>query len=169
MILGNNEQLGKISEIGDLNVGKDEFKRVKQTKYLGLTIDESLLWNEQYKIAKGKLKGGLDSIGKLGKMLRQSKLFQVYRALVESHLRYGNLLWRHLSATKIRNLQKLQDRAITLIQSAPIKDRIPSAILSVKQLIKLDQAAIVHKILYNCNFLQLKSVSCKSYTIEQLL
>ena len=60
--------------------------------------------------------------------------------------RYGNLLWGRLSATKIHNFQKLRDRAITLIQSAPIKDRIPSAILSVKELIKLDQAVMVHKI-----------------------
>ena len=95
---------------------------------------------------KGKLKG-LDSIRKLRQMLSQSKLFQVYRALVESHLRYGNLIWGHLSTTRLHNLQKLKDRAITLIQSAPIKDRIPSATLSVNELIKLDQVVMVHKIL----------------------
>ena len=49
-------------------------------------------------------------------------------------------------ATKLHNLQKLQDRAITLIQSAPIKDRIPSATLSVDEIIKLDQVTMVHKI-----------------------
>ena len=115
MFIGNSKQLGKISEIGDLKVGEDEIKRVRKTKYLGLTIDENLSWNQQYKIVKGKLKGGLNSISKLKHMLLQSKLFQVYRALVESHLRYGNLLWGHLSVTKPHNLQKLQDRAITLI------------------------------------------------------
>ena len=80
-------------------------------------------------------------------MLPQSKLFEVYRALMESHPRYFNLLWGHISATKIGNLQHLQHRAITLIQSAPIKDRTLSAILSVKDLIKLDQAVMVHKFL----------------------
>ena len=80
-------------------------------------------------------------------MLPQSKLFQVYRALVESHLRYGNPLLGHLSVTKLQNLQKLQDMEITLIQSAPIKDTIPSATLSVKELIKFDQAVMVHKTL----------------------
>ena len=147
MFLGNSKQLGKISEIGDLKVGEDEIKRVRKTKYSGLTIDETLSWNQQYKTVKGKLKGGLDSIRKLRQLLPQSQLFQVYRALVESHLRYGNLIWGHLSATKIHSLQKLQDRAMTLIQSAPIKDRIPSATLSLNELIKLDQAMMVHKIL----------------------
>ena len=36
---------------------------------------------------------------------------------------------------------------MTLIQSAPVKNRIPSATLSVNELIKLDQAMMVHKIL----------------------
>ena len=110
-------------------------------------MSENLSWNQQYKIVKGKLKGGLNSIRKLRHMLPQSKQFQVYRALVESHLRYGNLLWGHLSVTKLHKLQKLQDRAITLIQSAPIKETIPSATLSVEELIKYDQAVMVRKIL----------------------
>ena len=36
---------------------------------------------------------------------------------------------------------------MTLIQSAPIKDRIPSATLIVNELIKRDLAMMVHKIL----------------------
>ena len=99
MFLGNRKQLGKISEIDDLKVDEDEMKRVKKTKYLGLTIDESLSWNQQYKIVKGEMKGGLDLIIKRGQILPQSKLFPVYPALVESHLRYGDLLWGYLSVT----------------------------------------------------------------------
>ena len=101
MLLGSNKQLGKISEIGDLKVGEEEIKRVRKTKYLGLTIDETMSWNQQYKIVKGKVKGGLDSIRTLRQMLPQPKLFQVFQALVESHLRYGNIIWSHLSATKL--------------------------------------------------------------------
>ena len=65
MFLGNRKQLGNISEIEDLKVDEDEIKRVKKTKYIGLPTDESLSWNQQYKIVKGKLKDGLDSIRKL--------------------------------------------------------------------------------------------------------
>ena len=36
---------------------------------------------------------------------------------------------------------------MTLIQSAPSKDRIPFAILRAKELIELDQAVMVHEIL----------------------
>ena len=147
MFLGNSKQLCKISEIGNLKVGRDEIKRDRKTMYLGLTVDESLSWNQQHNIVKGKLKEGLDSMRKLLKMLPQSKLSQVHRVLVEGHLRYGNLLLGHLSANKLYNLRKLQDREITVIQSAPFKDRAQSAKFSVNESIKLDQAMMVYKIL----------------------
>ena len=65
MFIGNDKQLRKISDIGNLEMDKDEIKRVRKTKYLGPTIDGSLSLNQQYMIVKGKLKRGLNSIGKL--------------------------------------------------------------------------------------------------------
>ena len=58
---------------------------------------------------------------------------------MESHIRYGNLLWGYLSAVKLHNLLKLQERTI--------KDSLSSAPLSVNELIKPDQAMMVHKVL----------------------
>ena len=147
MFLGNDKQLSKISEIANIKINKDEIKRVNKTEYLGLTIEESLSWNQQYKIVKGKLKGGLNSIRKLREILPQSQLCLVYQALVESHLRYGNLIWGHLPEKKLCALQKIQNRAFYLIESAPIKDNIPTARLSVEKLMTYDRATMVHKIL----------------------
>ena len=111
MFLRNSKQLGKISEIGDLKVGEGEIKRVRKTKYLGLTIDETLSWNQQYRIVKGKLKGGSDSIRKLRQLLPQSQLFK-----------YTGHLWKVTS------------------------DMV---------------------IFYGVTYLQLNSITCKSYRIGQ--
>ena len=75
IFLGNDKQLSKISEISNIQIDKDEIRRVTQTKYLGLTIEESLSWNQQYKIVQGKLIGGLNSIRKLRDILPQSQFF----------------------------------------------------------------------------------------------
>ena len=48
-----------------MEIDKDETIRVNKIEYLGLAIDESLSWNQQYKLVKGKLKVGLNSIRKL--------------------------------------------------------------------------------------------------------
>ena len=117
MFIGNDKQLSNISDIGNLEMDKDDIKRVSKTKYLGLTIDESLSGSQQYKIAQGKLNGGLNSIKKLREISPQSQLFLVYQALIESHLRYGNLIWGHLPE-KFCSQQKIQDRAFYLIESA---------------------------------------------------
>ena len=45
MSLGISKQLHKIFEIGNIEIHKDDIKRVDQTKLLYLTIDESLSWN----------------------------------------------------------------------------------------------------------------------------
>ena len=75
----------------DLVLSHEIIKRVEKTKYLGINIDESLSWKEQYKAIKNKLKGDLSSIRKLKNILPQRKIEQVYKALFESHLRYGNI------------------------------------------------------------------------------
>ena len=48
---------------------------------------------------------------------------------------------------KVCSLQKIQDRAFYLIESAPIKDKMPSKRLSVEKIITYDRAILVHKIL----------------------
>ena len=98
---------------------------------------------------KCNVKCGLSSIRKLKDILPQSKLEQVYRALVESHLRYGNELWGSLSDTKLNHLQRLQDRARTLIESSNVKDGWTCNWPSVSNLIKYDKAVLAYKIMNN--------------------
>ena len=83
-----------------------EIKHVKETKSLGIIVDEGLNWNEQYRKAKGKVSGGLWSLKKLMKIVPQSQVVYIYHALVESHLRHANVAWGSLSNTKIEALQR---------------------------------------------------------------
>ena len=58
MVIGHRRQLNKISnDFPDLVLNNEVIKRVDKTKYLGINIDESLNWKEQYKAIKNKLKG----------------------------------------------------------------------------------------------------------------
>ena len=77
-----------------------------KTKYLGCTVNDGLSWNEENKSVKGKVVGGLASLRKLKNILPQFQLLNVYRALVESHLRCLKMMWGALSNTKLSTLQK---------------------------------------------------------------
>ena len=54
-------------------------------------VDDTLGWEEQYESIKKKVAGDLAVMKKLKGILPQSMLFQVYKALVESHLRYAEV------------------------------------------------------------------------------
>ena len=59
---------------------------------------------------------------RLKNILPQSQLSIVYYALVESHLRYGDVVWGSLSKAKLAALQRLQTRALKIIRNAKIRD-----------------------------------------------
>ena len=115
---------------------------------MGINIDESLNWEEQYKTVKNKLKEGISSLRKLKDILPQRKLEIVYKALFESHLRYCDIVWNALSNTKLSKLQSLQIRARKLIENAKYKDGWNCNWLDVKFLISLDQGVMTYKILH---------------------
>ena len=49
-----------------------------------------------------------------------SSLSNVYRALIESHIRYAHTIWGSLSNAKMESLQCLQDRAVSMIRTSRI-------------------------------------------------
>ena len=64
---------------------------------------------------------GVAAMKKLKGILPQSMLFQVYKALVESHLRYADVVWGSLSNTKTSALQRLQNRAFDITEASKIR------------------------------------------------
>ena len=106
MVIRHSRQHNNLDEVNEIEVKQEEkIDRVTKTKYLGLNIDENLSWNDQYKNVKAKVKSGLSALQRLKDILLQSKLAAVYWALIESHLRYGSIIWSCISDTKLDNLQ----------------------------------------------------------------
>ena len=65
---------------------------MKKTKSLGVIIDQGLNWRQQFKAIKAKVRGDLASSKTLKNIVSQSQLSNVYRALVESHIRYADVI-----------------------------------------------------------------------------
>ena len=139
-------------------------KQVHKTKYLGLTVDDKLCGDEKYKSVKGKVVGGLASSRKLKNILPPSQLLNVYEALVESHLRYANVIWGALSDTKISTLQKYQNRALDLIESSQV-DAWSKNLVNISQLITFDRAVMTYKVVNQLcpEGLQMSSSKGRSY------
>ena len=115
MIIGHPSRINKITDIAKFKMNGTEIKRAHHVKYLGLVIDEKLNWDDHFKLLKGKVGAGLSSLKQLKHTLPQSKLCSLYRALVESHIRYADVVWGNLSKIKLHTLQRFQDRALSII------------------------------------------------------
>ena len=89
----------------------------------------------------------LASLKTLKNIVSQSQLSNVYRALVESHIRYADVIWGNLSNSKMKSLQRFQDRAISIIDTARIKDDWSKNFLQVKQLITFYRSVMTYKIM----------------------
>ena len=145
MVMGHKRQTNSIHGPLEVKINGRQIKRVKKVKYQGVTVDENLTCNEQYKNLKGKIKNALSSLQKLKNILPQSKLDQMHKAMLESHLRYSDELWGSLSSTELGHLQCLQTRVRTLIESSRLKDGWSCSWLSVSNLIIFDRAVMIYK------------------------
>ena len=79
-------------------------KVVKTRQNASLAEDGTLSWEEKYESVKEKVTGGLAAMKKRKGILPPSMLFQVYKAFLESHLRYAYMVWGSLSNTKITDM-----------------------------------------------------------------
>ena len=146
MIIGHPLKTKNLELPEVLKLNNSDIKRVNTTKSLGVIVDEKLNWDEQFKRIKGKMSGGLAALKKLKNVVPQSQLCNVYCALIESHLRYADVIWGSLSKTKLAALQRLQDRACSIISNARIKDNWSSSWLNVENLFRYDRTVMTYKI-----------------------
>ena len=120
MIIGHPLKAKKPSLHESLVLNNHNIKRVKQTKSLGFIVDENLSWEAQFS-TMDKITSGIWTSKRLKNILPQSQLSIVYYALVESQLRYGDVVWGSLSRTNLVALQRLQARALKIIRNAKSK------------------------------------------------
>ena len=115
MSIGHPCRIDVIETLAPLKVNGTEIKRVRKTKSLAVIVNENLSWNEHFKSLKGRVASSLSALKKLENILAQSKLCEFYHALVESHIRYRNVVWGRLPNTQLQTLQRLQRRAFSIV------------------------------------------------------
>ena len=147
MIIGHPRRTNETTSHEILTLHGSEIKHVKKTKSLGIAIDEGLNLDDQFNKVKGKVAGGLWSLKKLMNLVPQSQLCNIYHTLIESHLRYPNVVWGSIPSSKLEVLQRLQNQARSIIQKAKIKDKWREDWLSVEQLIRFDQLTLTYKMM----------------------
>ena len=87
---------------------------VKSVKFLGIHIDEHLVWNSHIAYIKAKISKSLFAIRQLRHILPCVNLLNLYNALLHPHLSYGLLVWGNANQTHINKIISIQKKAIRL-------------------------------------------------------
>ena len=126
-------------------------RRVKLVKSLGLIVDDTLTWSDHINYISTKIKRGIVVMKKTSKFLDKNSLLMFYKTLVETHLRYCNVVWGQCNDTLIGRLQILQNKTARVITKVKYEDAdhlghiCQLGWLTVYGLIKLDLGIFMYK------------------------
>ena len=88
---------------------------ISTVKYLGVLLDEHLLWTKQVNWVNSKLNQTIGILSKLRYSTTLPILKIFYHSLFGSHLQYGAQLWVQGNCVNRNNIQKLQNQALRKI------------------------------------------------------
>ena len=115
MIIGSRQKLSKITIEPEIRIGETAIKRVRNSKTLGVLIDEHLTWDKQLENVQTKVSRGIGMLRRMRKVVPKTTLIKVYNAIILPHFDYCSLVWDNCSDYLIGKLQKLQNRAARVI------------------------------------------------------
>ena len=118
------------------------------TKYLGVLIDEHLLFKDHINFLKQKLNRANGILAKLRHHLPSDILKTVYYSLFDTHLRYACQVWGQSNSDILVMVQRAQNKALRIINFK--EERHPSAplytetkILNLTNIITLNNCMLV--------------------------
>ena len=123
MIIGSRHKLTKITIEPEIRIGETAIKRVRNSKTLGVLIDEHLTWDKQLENVQTKVSRGIGMLRRMRKVVPKTTLIKVYNAIILPHFDYCSLVWDNCSDYLIDKLQKLQNRAARVITGRSYKTR----------------------------------------------
>ena len=98
-----------------IKIGNNTITQVKQTKYLGVTIDDDLTWTPHIQNQCTKIARGNWASASISKYVNLSTLKCACYSLVYPHLQYCASVWGQASKSTLKPIQILQNRAVKII------------------------------------------------------
>ena len=131
----------------NFRISGQKINPINQTKYLGIYLDKHLSWNSHLNQLKTKLSRGCGLLAKLHYYVNITTLRSVYFAIFDAQLRYGLQIWSQQKTGTIKQIEKLQDKAVRII-NFKFKNNPSNPLYKSMKILKLN-AVILFK---NCMF-----------------
>ena len=87
-----------------------------------MLIDDKLNWSSHIDKLTKKIASGIGAIKRVRHLVPQATLHFIYRALIQPHFDYCNIVWGNCGITLQDKLQKLQNRAARVLTFSLLYD-----------------------------------------------
>ena len=145
----------------DIKIDQHSLERAKT--YLGIELDESLLWDSYINNIVKKASAGFRAIKRIRNLVPLETFIMIYKALIQPYFDYCSSVWGSLSVCQSERLQKLQNRSARLITFSDLNVR-SSTLLgdlgwdSLEQRRSKQLAIILFKTLHNLSSTRLNNI-----------
>ena len=90
-------------------------EQVDNVKYLGVTIDQNLTWNEHVSLLCRSLAFKISHLRRIKRMVSTQMLTTVYNSIIQPTIDYAITVWGHTTAENLGKIQRLQNLAARII------------------------------------------------------
>lgn len=139
----------------NIKINNRTIERVNKFKYLGISIQENLKWNNHIDCICGKVAGVTSTIRRLGNKIHDKVRISFYYSMINSHFSYLVPVWgTSLTQSELTRLQVTQNNSIRKIFSheysvlglctAEIMNKFK--LLNISQIIQFNKVQMIYKI-----------------------
>ena len=100
------------NKIPNIKISNNPIEQVNSFKFLGVTIDSTLSWNEHTSLVSNKVSRITALLSKLKHYLPTKTLLLIYNSLINSHLNYSIGAWGFHNCKRLLKIQKRAMRNI---------------------------------------------------------
>lgn len=129
----------------NISLNNINVERVNSRKFLGITIDERLNYNDHVAALARKLSCTVGVMSKLSEFVPPNIIKLLYYSIFYPHLLYGVVVWGGCGVTNANKIVRLQNRALS-----PYRDKIENLApqISFENLYKFSVLCMFHKCLF---------------------
>ena len=102
MIIGSRQRLTQISTDPKISIGSQNISRVKETKTLGVLVDENITWKNHIEATCKKISKTIGMMRRVKSVISNESLKRLYKALVLPHFDHCSLVWYVIYETRGR-------------------------------------------------------------------
>lgn len=134
-----------------IKIDNNPIKRVNETKFLGVTLDEKLSWSSHIDNVCLKLSRIMGVIARVKYCIPRRSLFQLYYSLVYPHMLYSCIIWGSADLQYTNKIQIIQNKILRILTNSNIYTNInhmfyQANILKFGDIYKLQLLLFFHKV-----------------------